>query len=214
MKRLRIGIVIMLCMAAQAMASDAESPAVDMPQTPEALRHGAETTVNVCLACHSLKYLKYGDLSRLGYTDEELDALRSGKGLKEPLQTDMAPDMLRESFGVLPPDLSLMAKAREGGPAYIYHLLTGFYQKPDGTVDNHVFAGVKMPDVLSYSDTADPAQRATLEAQAREVSAFLAWAADPHAAERRRLGYYVLAYLAVLTLLLYWSKRRIWSRLD
>lgn len=213
MKGLRAGLFILLCMTVQAVKAEAELADIDIPDTPEAVQRGAETAVNTCLACHNLKFLQYGDLSQLGFTDKQLDDLRSGKGLKETLKTDMDPIMLREGFGLLPPDLSLMAKAREGGPRYIYSLLTGFYQKADGSVDNHVFPGVKMPDVLNYSDAKDPAQRAAIEEQARDAAAFLAWAADPHAAERYRLGYYVLAYLALLTLLLYLSKRRIWARL-
>lgn len=207
-------LLAFLCWAAaQSLSAAAEPAAFPIPQTPEAIRRGAETVTNVCLACHSLKYLKYGDLAGLGFSGKEVDSLRNGKSLKEALQTDMAPDMLRESFGSLPPDLSLMAKAREGGPQYIYGLLTGFYQNAEGNVDNHLFPGIKMPDVLNFSDAKDPAQRAPLEAQARDVAAFLNWAADPHAEERQRLGYYVLGYLAVLTFLLYLSKRRIWARL-
>ena len=185
-----------------------------IPQTPEAVRRGAEVITNVCVACHSLKYVKYGGLSELGFSAKDLDTMRGGKELKEPLLAGMDPDMLRESFGVEPPDLSLMANAREGGASYIYALLMGFYQKPDGSVDNHVFPGIKMPDVLNTSDAKDPAQRAPLEEQAKDVAAFLNWAADPHAAERRHLGYYVIAYLVVLTILLYLSKRRVWARLD
>lgn len=187
---------------------------VDIPRTPEARQKGAETAVNVCLTCHGLKYLKYSDLAQLGFTVQQLDTLRGDNKPNEALQAGMDPAMLREGFGLLPPDLSLMAKAREGGPAYIYKLLTGFYYKDDGSVDNHRFPGVKMPDVLGYSDAKDPAQRAALEAQARNVAAFLAWAADPHAEQRYHLGYFVLAYLAVLTLFLYLSKRRIWARLN
>lgn len=208
-------LLAFLCWAAaQSLSAAAESAAVAIPQTPEAIRRGAETVANICLACHSLKYLNYGDLAGLGFSGKEVDSLRNGKSLKEALRTDMAPDMLRESFGSLPPDLSLMAKAREGGPQYIYGLLTGFYQNAEGNVDNHLFPGIKMPDVLSYGDAKEPAQRAALEAQARDVAAFLAWAADPHAAERRGLGYYVLGYLAVLTFLLYLTNRKIWARLD
>jgi len=206
--------VLLWVLAATTTAGAGEPANIDIPQSPEALRRGAETITTVCVACHSLKYLKYGDLSQLGFTGKEMDALRNGKSLKETLQTDMDLEARRESFGVVPPDLSLMAKAREGGPHYIYNLLTGFYQKPDGTLDNHIFPGVKMPDVLNYSDTKDPAERAALHAQARDAAAFLAWVADPHAAERRHLGYYVLGYLAILTLLLNLSKRRIWARLD
>jgi ubiquinol-cytochrome c reductase cytochrome c1 subunit len=214
MKPLRIGLFIFLCVAAgQPLALAVELANVDIPHTPEAVRRGAQVISNVCMSCHSLKYVKYGGLSQLGFSSKDLDTLRNGKSLKEPLLTDMSPDMLRESFGTLPPDLSLMANAREGGAVYIYSLLTGFYQKADGSVDNHVFPGIKMPDVLNFSDAKEPAQRAPLEEQAKDAAAFLAWAADPHAAERHRLGYYVLIYLVVLTILLYLSKRRVWARL-
>jgi ubiquinol-cytochrome c reductase cytochrome c1 subunit len=216
MRGLGFGFFIFLGISAAlvtAKASVGVMADVDITQPPEELRHGAETIINVCLGCHSLKYLKYGDLSQLGFTEKEVDTLRNGKSLKEPLQTDMAPEMLRESFGVVPPDLSLMAKAREGGPRYIYTLLTGFYQKADGAVDNHLFPSVRMPDVLNYSDAKDAPQRVAVQTQARDAAVFLAWVADPHDADRHRLGYYVLGYLALFTLLLYLSKRRIWARL-
>lgn len=214
MRRLRLALLVVLAAVAAAARAAGPLADIDIPQTPDARRKGAETVVTVCLGCHSLKYLSYGDLAPLGFTAAELDALRSGKGLKDALQTDMAADMLRESFGSVPPDLSLMAKAREGGPRYIYSLLTGFYQKPDGSVDNRLFPGIKMPDVLNYSDTGAPAKRAALQEQARDTAAFLLWAADPRAPERFRLGYFVMAYLGILTGFLYWSKRRVWSRLD
>ena len=210
MNRLRVGLFVILGI----IAGPSQAAEIDIPHAPEALRRGAEVVANVCLTCHSLKYVQYGGLSQLGFNAKELDTLRSDKDLKEPLLAGMDPDMLREGFGILPPDLSLMANAREDGPAYIYELLTGFYQKADGSVDNHVFPGIKMPDVLNYSDAKESAQRAPLQEQAKDVAAFLVWTADPHAAERHHLGYYVLAYLAVLTLLLYLSKRRVWARLD
>jgi len=215
MKRMAIGLYIFLCfMAGQSNVSAAEVADVAIPHSPEALRRGAEVITNVCSACHSLKYISYGNLSQLGFSDKELNAIRNGRSLKESLKADMSPDMLRDGFGILPPDLSLMAHAREGGPAYIYDLLTGFYQKPDGTVDNHVFPGIKMPDILNYSGATDAAQRAPLQEQAKDAAAFLNWAADPRATERHHLGYYVLAYLVIITILLYLSKRRIWARLD
>ena len=210
MNRLRVGLFVILGI----IAGPSQAAEIDIPHAPEALRRGAEVVANVCLTCHSLKYVQYGGLSQLGFNAKELDTLRSDKDLKEPLLAGMDPDMLREGFGILPPDLSLMANAREDGPAYIYELLTGFYQKADGSVDNHVFPGIKMPDVLSFSDAKGPAQRGPLEKQAKDAAAFLSWAADPHAAERHHLGYYVLAYLLVLTILLYLSKRKVWARLD
>ena len=214
MKLIKLGLFIFLCVSA-CLSSAAEEGLkyIAIPDSPDAVRRGAEVITNVCMSCHSLKYIKYGNLSELGFSEKELGTLRGGKSPKDALITDMSPEMLRETFGIEPPDLSLMANAREGGPDYIYSLLTGFYQKPDGSVDNKLFPGIKMPDVLSYSDAKGPAQREPLEQQAKDAAAFLNWAADPHAAERRHMGYYVLGYLVILTILLYLSKRRIWARL-
>jgi len=123
----------------------------------------------------------------------------------------MPADQRKAMFGLIPPDLSLMARAREGGPHYIYSLLTSFHTTVAGGVDNSLFPGIKMPDILSYSTTETPQ---AIKKTAREVALFLDWAADPHADERHTLGYYVLIYLVVLTLLLYLLKQRIWRRLD
>ena len=79
---------------------------------------------------------------------------------------------------------------------------------------NHYFPTTKMPDVLSVAGVTDPVQLAQLDQKAREVTSFLAWAADPHAQERKSLGYYVLGYLFILTTMLYFLKGRIWAKLD
>ena len=212
---IRIGLFIYLFFAAcQAMPYAADAEDIAIPNDPESVRRGAEVITNVCIACHSLKYIQYGNLSELGFNDKDLETLRAGKSPKDAMMPDMSPDMLREGFGIEPPDLSLMAHAREGGPGYIYALLTGFYEKPDGSVDNHMFPGIKMPDVLNFSGVKEASERAPLEEQAKDAAAFLNWAADPHAEERHHLGYYVLGYLVILTILLYLTKRRIWARLD
>ena len=70
-----------------------------------------------------------------------------------------------------------------------------------------------MPDILGISTATDAAQRASIQAQARDIASFLTWVSDPHEAERIRLGRYVIAYLLVLTILLYFVKNQIWSRL-
>ena len=67
-----------------------------------------------------------------------------------------------------------------------------------------------MPDILGISAAGDPATRAQIQQTARNVAAFLHWAADPKAQERMRIGYGVMAYLVVLTLLLYLLKREVW----
>jgi ubiquinol-cytochrome c reductase cytochrome c1 subunit len=185
---------------------------VEFERSPEALKRGAEVVTSVCMGCHSLHYVKYRDLQQVGFSSAELDKLRGGQGLDEPLLSATTDDMAIELFGLVPPDQSLLAKAREGGAHYIYTLLTSYEKDAKGNVSNLLFPGLRMPDVLDYA-SADLAQRAELQRQVRDAAVFLEWAADPHADERRHIGVYVLAYLTVLTFLLYLIKRRVWARL-
>lgn len=137
--------------------------------------------------------------------------------------------------GALPPDLSAIAKAREGGAAYIYSLLTGFEEAPEGlsvTPGQHYnpyfpgdlssfwtgpkdkvppggFIGMApplAPDKVSFDDGTPP----TVANQARDVAAFLAWAAEPKMEERKQFGFGAMIYLLIFTGLLYASYRRIW----
>src|SRR3569832_962643 len=190
--------LLLLLIAQSAAASDLQD--VEFDHSPDALRRGAAIVTGVCMSCHSLKYLRYLDLKKLGFSDAEVEAMSAGN---PPAATLNA---------MTPPDLSLMAKAREGGPGYINHLLTGFYQDANGETNNHLYPGIRMPDILGWG-SADATQRAELEKQAKDAASFLIWTADPRADERTRLGYYVMAYLVVLTVLLYLVKRRVWGRL-
>jgi cytochrome c1 len=125
----------------------------------------------------------------------------------------MAENDAMAAFGKVPPDLSLMVKARDGGPNYLYSYLLGYYLTKDGVPGNHIYPETKMPDVLSVSAIAEGASRSEVQGQARDIVSFLSWVSDPHEAERIRLGYYVIGYLLVLTTLLYFLKNQIWSRL-
>lgn len=152
--------------------------------------------------------------------------------------------------GALPPDLSLIAKARHHGPDYIYSLLTGYRPSPDGVVvpagqhynvyfpgdmlqlakremldeDGHPIEGFETPlggvlamapplsdGVVDYTDETAPE---TVEQYARDVVEFLAWASEPKMEARKRLGVMTLGYLIILTILLYWSYREIWSKTE
>ncbi len=121
--------------------------------------------------------------------------------------------------GAYPPDLSLMAKARPAGPDYIYALLTGYTETPanfklaEGMSYNAAFPGhqIAMPNPLSegqveYTDGTKP----TVENYAKDISAFLMWAAEPHLNARHELGIQVMLYLFVLALLVYLAKRQVW----
>ena len=138
--------------------------------------------------------------------------------------------------GALPPDLSLITKSRAGwygtfnqlfnnigGPEYVYSVLTGYEEpseemkkeQPEGAYYNPYFANghwIKMPPPLSAEQvTFDDGAPNTVDAMAKDVSAFLAWAAEPKLEERKSLGFMTLIYLAVLALLLYLVKKKIWA---
>jgi len=123
--------------------------------------------------------------------------------------------------GALPPDLSLMTKSHKNGADYVYSLMTGYLgeapegeeQPPEGKYYNTYFPGhhISMPpplfdEAVTYEDGAP----ASLEQHARDVVAFLNWAADPKLGERHALGLKVMMFLAVMTLLFYLLKKHIW----
>lgn len=193
---------------AVAAGDDAAGPPAD------ARREGARTVRHLCMLCHSLKYVRYRDLLDLGLERAEVDALRGGQDLNDRMLSTMGREAAVALFGVVPPDLSVMAAARNGGTDYLYRLLTGYFIDERGRIDNRVFPGIAMPDPFAYAVAPDAGERARIERRVRATVAFLAWSADPRADERRRIGYGVMAYLFVLTLLLYLVKRRIWARLD
>ena len=205
-------VFALLLSVASLNAAANELAEVEFERSPEALKRGAEVVTSVCMGCHTLHYVKYRDLEKVGFSSAALDKLRGTQGLDEPLHSALTDDMAIELFGLVPPDQSLLAKAREGGARYIYTLLTRYEKDAKGNVSNLLFAGLRMPDVLDYA-SADLAQRAALQKQVRDAAVFLEWASDPHADERRHIGVYVLAYLMVLTFLLYLIKRRVWARL-
>ncbi len=206
---------ILACAALATHATEAKLEPVDLPNDLPALERGAETVATVCTGCHGLKYIKYSDLLHLGIAKEKVEAWRNGQPLESSLQAQMTENDARAAFnGATPPDLSLIAAAREGGGNYLYAYLTGYHKNEKGELSNSVFKGTQMPDVLAGADATDEKQRADVETKAKEVSAFLVWTSDPRAEERKRLGYYVLGYVAFMTLLLYLWKKRIWREID
>ncbi len=185
----------------------------------EQLRRGLTVFTDVCMGCHSAKYITYKglmDYPELSLSREAVDELRGEHPLTAGLITDLSPEDAKVSYGKVPPDLSVIANARRGGPDYIYSVLTGFEHDPAGKVPdgnfNEYFPGnrIAMPDPLGWLDH-DEADTAELEAQAQDVAAFLAFIADPHQNERRIIGCWVLGFLVVLTLVLYLLKKSVWS---
>jgi ubiquinol-cytochrome c reductase cytochrome c1 subunit len=125
--------------------------------------------------------------------------------------------------GAYPPDMSVLVKARKGGANYIYSVLVGYEDPPPGvTLDDGVYYNkymtgnkIKMPNnlmdgLVEYADGTE----STVDQMAKDVTTFLAWAAEPELEERHRTGVKVILYLSLLTILVYLSMKKIWSRID
>ena len=125
--------------------------------------------------------------------------------------------------GAYPPDMSVLVKARGGGVDYIYSLLQGYEDPPSGvTLDDGVYYNkymygnkIKMAaplsdDLIEYGD----GTKATVEQMSKDVTTFLMWAAEPHLESRHQMGFKVIIYLIILTILVYFSMKKIWSRVE
>lgn len=210
-----------------------------------AAQRGFQVYKEVCAACHSLSLLSYRNLTELGLTEDQVKAIaaeyqvpdlsddgspieraaRPSDRFKKPFPNELA--AAAANGGKAPPDLSLMVKAREGGPDYLHGVLTGYvpFEKLSPaqikefavTADDYFnlyFPGHKiaMPPPLSDDKvTYVDGTKATVEQMASDVTEFLAWASEPHLEARNRTGIRVILFLLALTGLMYAVKRQIWS---
>ena len=196
----------------------------------------------VCASCHSMDLLDYRHLTGIGFSEAEVSALASGflvidgpdengdmfrrpavpsDGFINPYENDQMARLANN--GSLPPDLSVITKARAYGADYLYALLTGYEDPPEGVElrsgmhYNRYFSGgqIAMPSmiveggggVVEYLDGTEP----TLAQQAWDVTTFMMWAAEPHMERRKEMGVMVLLFLAVFAVLMWMVKRRVWS---
>jgi ubiquinol-cytochrome c reductase cytochrome c1 subunit len=231
------------------------------------LQRGFKVYREVCATCHTLNLLSFRNLSQPGgpeFTDSQVKALAAeykiattddnGQPTERPgLPADRFPPIYPNekaaratNSGALPPDMSLLAKARtyergfprfvldifsqyqEQGPDYIVALVKGYEDPPAGVTllpgqyYNHYMPGhliAMAPPMedgrVEYPKGPDgkPSAPETLDQYAKDVTAFLVWAAEPHLEARKQLGLIVLAFLVVFAGLLYFTKKRVWRRL-
>lgn len=207
-----------------------------------ALQRGFQVFEEVCAACHSLRYIAFRNLAEIGFTEEEAKAIAAQYEVEDGPDDEGAmftrPARLADYWpspfandnearaangGALPPDLSLIVKAREGGADYIHALMIGYedeapagVEMADGMSYNRYFGGhqIAMPPPL-YEEAVEYADgtSATLDQHARDVTAFLAWTAEPELEERKQTGLKVLIFVFILTAVLFVIYRRVWARL-
>ena len=220
------------------------------------LQRGLKVYAEVCAACHSLNLVAFRDFAALGYSEEQVKAIakawktevpsinpETGEPATRPaIPADKIPSPFANEVAAraannnaLPPDLSLITKAREGGPAYVYSLLLGYRDQagyknedgkellkefpeaatPAGLHFNPWFANLNIamaaPIVSDDQVTYDDGTKATKEQMARDVSAFLTWAAEPKMENRKSAGWAALGFLLVFTVLAWMSYKTIWA---
>ncbi len=206
------------------------------------LQRGFQVYKEVCSACHAVKELYYRDLTAIGFSDEEVKALaaqvqvtdaepndqgemvqRPGRP-SDPIVRPFANDKAARAAnnGALPPDLALITKAREGGPDYIFGLLTGYAPPPadvkmgEGMNYNVLFPGHQIamtPPLNEGAVTFADNTPATVKQMAHDVVTFLSWAAEPNLEERHRTGVKVIVFLLICAGVFYGIKRKIWADL-
>ena len=225
-------------------AHDGLMPEWDLAQ----LQRGYQVYKEVCSACHSLRHVALRNLEDLGYNEEEIKAEAAswivpdinpdtGEAATRPgLPTDYFPAPYANDVAAaaannnaIPPDLSLITKARHHGPEYVYNLMTGYAepsaelaeQFPDslpgpGLYHNPYFANLNLamaPPLLDGQVTYADGTEATQAQMATDVAAFLTWSAEPSLVDRVKLGWIVLGFLLFVTILARLAKKSVWSTL-
>lgn len=223
------------------------------------LQRGLKIYAEVCAACHSMSLLSYRNLADLGYSEQQIKNFAAeydvtdgpnddGEMFERPAQpqdrfkSPYANDNEAKSAnnGALPPDMSLLAKARapergfptfifdiftmygENGADYIYSLLTGYEDEAPGGAsiqeglyyNPYFVSGSALAMAPPLSDDLvefDDGTKSTVEQQAKDISAFLTWAADPKLGQRKQRGFVVILFLVIFAGLLYFTKKKVWS---
>jgi len=207
-------------------------PAPDVQGDKEALKNGARLFINYCLNCHGASYLRYNKLTELGLTEKQIkeNLMFTAEKVGEPMRVAIRPDEARAWFGVTPPDLTIIARARASehgsGADWLYTYLRSFYRdesRPTGW-NNVVFENVGMPHALYELQGQQVLKDHKLQLavpgkllakdydkQVADLVGFMVWMGEPAAGLRKTLGYFVLAFLAVLFVLSYLLKKEYWK---
>ena len=246
MRALRLGLILAAALAAPAMAQEEKllhnnwsfnGPFGTFDRA--SAQRGYQIYKEVCSNCHSMSLLSYRDLSELGFSADQVKAIAGDVTVPggvsdtgEPVERPAIPsDRFKAPFpneqaarsangGALPPDQSLIIKARENGSDYVFSLLQGYEDPPagvtvpNGQYYNKYFPGhfLAMPqplraDQVSYTDGA----KTTLEQESKDIVEFLTWASEPTMERRKQMGVKIVLFLALITGLTYTVKKKVWK---
>lgn len=226
------------------------------------LQRGWQIYQENCSSCHSIDLVAFRNLQEIGFSENRVKAIASEYDVEDGPDADgemfersaVAADRIPGPYansaeaasvnnGAVPPDFSLLAKARapergfptfvfdiftlyaENGPDYIYSLITGYKDAPagkeiaDGTHYNPYFiAGEALAmspplSVDNFIEYEDESVEASLDQNAKDVAAFMMWAAEPKLVERKQLGFKVMIFLLIFSVLLYLTKKQVFAAL-
>lgn len=204
-------------------------------------QRGFQVFKSVCANCHALKYFKFRNLADIGYPEDQIKAIAAEYMVSIPGEVDSEGDQIERKAlpkdgipwtfandeqataanGALPPDLSLITKARHDGPNYLFSLLTGYGEKapegvsiPDGKHYNPYFPGgiitmapPLMDEIVEYADKTP----ATVEQMSKDVTMFLTFVGEPNMEMHKRRGLLVVIFLLIMSVLSYFSMKKIWA---
>lgn len=179
----------------------------------DSLQRGAILFSENCIACHSVKYMRYNRIARdIGWTEEEVvDKMTYGMSkVVDDVMTRMPEGVAMEVMGVEPPDLSLITRVKTTD--YVYTFLRGYYQDEDGKWNNRVLEGTSMPNVLEGMQR--HASEEDYTQAVRDISNFLEYSSEPSKVQRWDLGWKVISFLLLLLLLTYLLKREYWKDIE
>ena len=199
-----------------------------------ALQNGAKLFVNYCLNCHGASYMRYNRLTELGLTEQQIkdNLMFTADKIGEQMRVAARSDEQKQWFGAMPPDLTIIARARASeygsGADWLYTYLRQFYRdenRPTGW-NNVVFENVGMPHILwelqgtqvlnhetHKLELAVPGKLSPTDydKQISDLVGFLQWMGEPVQEQRKQIGYFVLAFLAVLFVFAYALKKEYWK---
>lgn len=215
------------------------------------LQRGLKVYQEVCAACHSLKYVSFRDLEQLGYSEGQVKALAAAWPIEQPsvnpdtgeasTRKNVASDRFPSPYpneiaaraannNSLPPDLSLIAKARHDGANYVASLMVGYQDQPaellrkfpdaktsEGLYYNPYFANlnIAMPPPITADGqvTYEDGTEATREQMSADVAAFLAWTAEPNLEKRHAAGFATVFFLLIFCFLTWGAYKNVWRNM-
>lgn len=204
----------------------------------QAVQRGFQVYKNVCSSCHAMDYVAYRHLQHVGFSEAEVKAIAAEYLVEDgpnddgemferagrPSDNFVAPypnkkAAMAANGGAYPPNLSLIVKARKDGANYLYSLLTGYEETPEGLeipegkYYNPYYPGgvIAMPpqlsdDLVEYQDGTE----ATMDQLAKDLTVFLQWTAEGEMERRKSMGIKVMLYLLGFTILFKLAKDRVW----